>query len=189
MTASQEALNAQQQLGARLANASIGPRLAQFMEGLNRLTALSNASPSAITQQLEPQFAQARDALKKMFEQSSLRLGGPLAGGQLVREQAKTSGAIMRPMTQATAQLPERARNALISLIENFQMTPQAATPITQIGTSPFNAAGLFGSLQSGAELGKVGKRVDQWLESRKTSQGGAYPGSLEYAPQPYWEG
>ena len=147
------------QKARQLALASIRPRLAQFQEGITALQSLANASPQALTRQLAPQIEQARAALKKMFEQSSQRFGR-FGGGQAQREQARGAEAIGGQLTRLFGSMPEQARNALLALIENFQITPQPATPITQISSQPFNAASVLGGIQAGAEVGKLGRRA-----------------------------
>ena len=156
---SQRTLADVQSMARKLALASIRPRLAQFQEGITGLTRLANASPQALTQQLAPQIEQARAALKQMFQQSSQRFG-QFGGGVAQREQARGAEGIGGQLTRLFGSMPEQARNALLALIENFQITPQPATPITQISSQPFNAASVLGSLQSGYELGQVGGRV-----------------------------
>ena len=147
------------QKARQLALASIRPRLAQFQEGITSLTRLANASPQALTQQLAPQIEQARAALKQMFQQSSQRFG-QFGGGMAQREQARGAEAIGGQLTRLFGSMPEQARNALLALIENFQITPQPATPVTSISSQPFNVAGMLGSLKSGYELGEYGKGI-----------------------------
>ena len=143
----------------QLALASIRPRLAQFQEGITALQSLANASPQALTRQLAPQIEQARAALKQMFQQSSQRFT-KFGGGQAQREQARGAEAIGGGLARLFGTMPEQARNALLALIENFQITPQPATPITQISSQPFNAASVLGSIQAGAQLGQLGGRA-----------------------------
>ena len=147
------------QKARQLALASIRPRLAQFQEGITGLTRLANASPQALTQQLAPQIEQARAALKQMFQQSSQRFG-QFGGGVAQREQARGAEAIGGQLTRLFGGMPEQARNALLALIESFQITPQPATPVTSISSQPFNAASVLGSLQSGYQVGQLGSRA-----------------------------
>ena len=178
---SQVALEANKAIGRRLLMESIAPRLAQFGEGVTQLTALSNASPVALPQQLAPQIEQARGALKQMFQQSSQRFG-QYGGGQTQREQAKGMQDIGGKVTRGAMQLPEQARQALAALIENFQSVPQPATPVTQVGTSPFNPASIYASLQSGAALGNTANRVDSYLNRTSSSpygSGGGYSAGI----------
>ncbi len=142
-----------------LAVSSIRPRLAQFQEGITALQSLANASPQALTRQLAPQIEQARAALKQMFEQSSQRFGR-FGGGQAQREQARGTEAIGGQLTRLFGSMPEQARNALLTLIESFQITPQPATPVTQVGSQPFNAAGFLGTIGTGYQLGELGQRA-----------------------------
>lgn len=137
----------------------------------------------ALTEQMAPQIEEARAALKQMFQQASQRFG-PYGGGQLQRAQARGVQQVGGSLAGLAGQLPERARMALSSLIENFQTVPQPATPVMQIGTQPFNPASVWASLKQGAEMGKVANRVDQWWNARPSSLGGAYPGSLTYDQQ-----
>ena len=157
----------------RLALSSIRPRLAQFQEGLTALQSLANASPQALTRQLAPQVEQARAALKQMFEQSSQRFGR-FGGGQAQREQARGAEAIGGQLTRLFGAMPEQARNALLALIESFQITPQPSTPVTNIASQPFNAAGLLGSIGTGYHLGELGQQA---YGAFNTPSGGAYGG------------
>lgn len=152
-------LESNKALARQLALDTIPPRLAQFQEGLTALTELSNASPQALTQRLAPQIEQARAALQQMFKQVSTRFG-PFGGGQAQREEARGAEAIGGQLAQFFSQLPEQARNAIIQLIENFQIVPQPATPITQVTSQPFNPASVTQSIAGGAELGKLGVRA-----------------------------
>ena len=158
-------LEANKALARKLAIASIRPRLAQFQEGIASLTSLANASPMALTQRLAPQIEQARAALQHMFKQSSQRFG-QFGGGQAQREQARGAEAIGGQLTRLFGNVPEQARNALLALIQGFQITPQPPTPITQISSQPFNPASVLGSLQGGYELGEFGMRAYQGLQS-----------------------
>ena len=152
------------QKARQLVPASITPRLAQFQEGIIGLTRLANAAPQALTQQLAPQIEQARAALKQMFQQSSQRFeqfsGGVARGSVAQREQARGAEAIGGQLTRLFGGMPEQARNALLALIESFQITPQPATPVTSISSQPFNAASVLGSLQSGYQVGQLGSRA-----------------------------
>lgn len=152
-------LEANKALARKLALASIRPRLAQFQEGIASLTQLVNASSQALTQRLAPQIEQARTALQQMFKQASQRFG-PFGGGQTTREQARGAEAIGGQLTRLFGAIPEQARNALIALIENFQVVPQPTTPISQVSTQPFNVASVLGSMQAGAQLGQLGVRA-----------------------------
>lgn len=167
-------LEANKALARKLAIASIRPRLAQFQEGITSLTSLANASPIALTQRLAPQIEQARRALQQMFRQASQRFG-PFGGGQAIREQARGAEAIGGQLTRLFGAVPEQARNALIALIENFQVIPQPATPISQASTQPFNAASVLGSIQGGAELGTLGMRVYNALQPTGGATFGGY--------------
>ena len=168
-------------LARRLAIASIAPRLAQFQEGINALTGLSNASPQGLTQRLAPQIEQARAALQQMFKQVSSRFG-PQGGGQTQRQQASGVEAIGAQLTRLFAGLPEQARSALIQLIENFQIVPQTPVPISQVSSQPFNPQSVLGSIVGGAELGKIGVRAFQGFNQQPvggasfTSYGSATP-------------
>ena len=143
----------------QLALASIRPRLARFQEGITALTRLANASPQALTQQLSPQIEQARAALKQMFQQSSQRFG-QFGGGQAQREQARGAEAIGGQITRLFGGMPEQARNALLALIESFQITPQPAAPIAQVSSQPFTVSSVLSSLQSGYQLGQLGEKA-----------------------------
>ena len=169
-------LEANKALARKLAIASIRPRLAQFQEGIASLTSLANASPMALTQRLAPQIEQARAALQQMFRQSSQRFG-PLGGGQTTREQARAAEAIGGQLTRLFGSIPEQARNALIALIENFQITPQPATPISQVSTQPFNTASVLGNIQAGAQLGQFGVRAYNAFNTPSGNYGGLAQG------------
>ena len=164
----------------RLVTESIAPRLAQLGEGLISMTQLANASPNALTQRLSPQIEQARDALGKMFQQTSQRFG-PMGGGQIEREQVRGAEEVGGKMSQLFGETPGQAREAIARLIENFQTTPQPPAQImqTNLGTntqnSPFNPASIFASLQQGAALGSLANRVDNYLGT----PGGAYPSTI----------
>ena len=179
--ASPFSLEANKALARRLAIASIAPRLAQFQEGINALTGLSNASPQGLTQRLAPQIEQARAALQQMFKQVSSRFG-PQGGGQTQRQQASGVEAIGAQLTRLFAGLPEQARSALIQLIENFQIVPQTPVPISQVSSQPFNPQSVVGSIVGGAELGKIGVRAFQGFNQQPaggasfTSYGSATP-------------
>ena len=162
-------------LARRLAIASIAPRLAQFQEGINALTGLSNASPQGLTQRLAPQIEQARAALQQMFKQVSSRFG-PQGGGQTQRQQASGVEAIGAQLTRLFAGLPEQARSALIQLIENFQIVPQTPVPISQVSSQPFNPQSVAGSIVGGAELGKIGVRAYQGFTGSPTIPSQIYP-------------
>ena len=159
------------QKARQLALASIRPRLAQFQEGITGLTRLANASPQALTQQLAPQIEQARAALKQMFQQSSQRFG-QFGGGQAQREQARGAEAIGGQITRLFGGMPEQARNALLSLIESFQITPQPAAPVTNVSSQPFNAAAMLGALQSGAAIGQTGRGIYDWWNTPTATPG-----------------
>lgn len=156
-------LESNKAMARQLALASIPPRLAQLMEGITSLTQLSNASPQALTQRLAPQIEQVRTALQQIFRQSAQRFG-QFGGGQVQREQARGAEALGGQLTRLFGALPEQARNALIALIENFQLLPQPATPIAGVSTQPFNAGSVLQNIQGGAALGELGVRAYRGL-------------------------
>lgn len=145
--------------GRQLGLASVPPRLAQFQEGILALQRLAGGSPQALTEQLAPQIEQLRGALQQMFRQAAQRFG-PFGGGQLQQAQAQAAAATGGQLTRMFAGLPEQARNALLALIQGFQITPQPPTPVTQVTATPFSPQGFVSALQAGQQLGQLGQRI-----------------------------